>query len=207
MKIVLLKSVDNLGQAGEEVSVKRGYFRNFLEPRGYALTATERNVKFVQSRRRKLEAMVAAETDSATKIKDRLEGAKLVFQLRAGEKGQLFGSVTAHDVVARIKEEFNIEVERRKVEAPHIKTLGDHAVRIRVYPGVAATINVHIEPLAAEEEVTTDDEEIRLGLSAVLEEQDAKRRKKKAAEEEAAAAEAPADEAGVAVDAGEESAD
>lgn len=199
MKIVLLKSVDNLGQAGEEVAVKRGYFRNFLEPRGYALTATEKNVKYVQSRRRKLEALVAAETDSAEKIKAQLEGAKLVFQLRAGEKGQLFGSVTPHDIVARVKEEFNIEVERRKVEAPHIKSLGDHAVRIRIYPGVAATINVFVEPLEAEEVVTTDDDEMALGLDAVLKEQEAERRAKQAdAEADApeAAEEAPVDEAG-----------
>ncbi|MCC5875204.1 MAG: 50S ribosomal protein L9 [Candidatus Sumerlaeia bacterium] len=198
MKIVLLKSVDNLGQAGEEVAVKRGYFRNFLEPRGYALTATERNVKFVQSRRRKLESLVAAETESAEKIKAQLEGAKLVFQLRAGEKGQLFGSVTPHDIVSRVKADFNIEVERRKVEAPHIKTLGDHAVRIRIYPGVAATINVFVEPLEAEEVVTTDDDDMALGLEAVLKEQEDARRAKqtKAAAEaaEVAEAEAPAAE-------------
>lgn len=187
MKIVLLKSVDNLGQAGEEVAVKRGYYRNFLEPRGYALTATAKNIAFVKSRRNKLQAMVAEETASAQKIQAQLEGSVFVFHLRAGEKGQLFGSVTPHDVVKRVREEFNMEIERRKIEAPHLKTLGDHEVRIRIYPGVAATVNVRIEPLAAEEETTTDHEEIRLGLDAVLEEQEQARQ----AEVEAAAPDEP----------------
>jgi large subunit ribosomal protein L9 len=195
MKVVLLKSVDNLGQAGEQVSVKNGYFRNFLEPRGMALTATDRNIRAVDSRRRKLQAMVAAEATSAEVIKKQLEGIRLEFSLRAGEKGQLYGSVTAHDITARIKEQFNIEIERRKVDTPHLKTLGNHAVRIRIYPGVVATINVHIDKLAVEVVDTLDHQEIKLGLEAVLEEQEQVRRASRAAEVEAA---------GETVEAGEE---
>ena len=152
MQIVLLKSVDNLGQAGEKVDVKRGYFRNYLEPRLLALVANAQNLKLVESKKKKLEAMVAVEVSDAQKIKGMLEGQKLEFKLRAGDRGQLFGSVTSRDVVEAIKEKFNIEVERRKVDMENLKSLGDHAVRIRVYPGVVATINAHIDRLIVEGE-------------------------------------------------------
>lgn len=152
MQIVLLKSVDNLGQAGEKVDVKRGYFRNYLEPRLLALVANAQNLKLVESKKKKLEAMVAVEVSDAQKIKGMLEGQKLEFKLRAGDRGQLFGSVTSRDVVEAIKEKFNVEVERRKVDMENLKSLGDHAVRIRVYPGVVATINAHIDRLIVEGE-------------------------------------------------------
>jgi large subunit ribosomal protein L9 len=152
MQIVLLKSVDNLGQAGEKVDVKRGYFRNYLEPRLLALVANAQNLKLVDSKKKKLEAMVAVEVSDAQKIKGMLEGQKLEFKLRAGDRGQLFGSVTSRDVVEAIKEKFNIEIERRKVDMENLKSLGDHAVRIRVYPGVVATINAHIDRLLVEGE-------------------------------------------------------
>ena len=152
MNVVLLKSVDNLGQAGEKVDVKRGYFRNFLEPRLMALVANDKNMKLVDSKKKQLEAMVARESTDAEKIKAQLEGQKLDFKLRAGERGQLFGSVTSRDVVDAIKEKFNIEIERRKIDMENLRTLGDHPIRVRVYAGVTATMNAHVERLLLEGE-------------------------------------------------------
>ena len=174
MNIVLLKSVDNLGQAGEQVSVKRGYYRNFLEPRGYALTATKQNLLLVTQKRRKLESMVALEKNSATEIKNQLDQLTLTFELRAGEKGQLFGSVTSADVVAGVKEQLNIAIERRKVDMPHLKTLGEHEVRVRVYPGVTAGIKVVINKLVVEGEsdelARPEEESLSLASADTLEE-------------------------------------
>lgn len=131
MKAVLLRSVDNLGQAGQAVDVKRGYFRNFLEPRGMALVATEQNIKMVESKKHKLDALVAREKSDAEQIRSVIDGIRLVFKLRAGDRGQLFGSITSRDVVDAIKSEHNIEIERRKVDMEILKTLGDHHVRVR----------------------------------------------------------------------------
>lgn len=162
MKIVLMRSVDNLGQAGEAVDVKRGYFRNFLQPRGMALLATPNNLKLVESKRKKLEALVAREKSGAEVIKEQLDGKELLFKLRAGDRGQVFGSVTSRDVSASIKEQFNVEIERRKLDMENIKTLGDHAVRVRVYPGVTATLNVKVERLILESEAHLYDAEGQL---------------------------------------------
>ena len=152
MEVVLLKSVDNLGQAGEKVDVKRGYFRNFLEPRLMALVANEANLKLVESKKKQLEAMVARETKDAEKIKALLDGQKLEFKLRAGDRGQLFGSVTSRDVADAIKEKLNVEIERRRIDMENLRTLGDHPVRIRIYTGVTATLNAHIDRLIVEGE-------------------------------------------------------
>lgn len=152
MEVVLLKSVDNLGQAGEKVDVKRGYFRNFLEPRLMALAANEANLKLVESKRKQLEAMVARETKDAEKIKALLDGQKLEFKLRAGDRGQLFGSVTSRDVADAIKEKLNVEIERRRIDMENLRTLGDHPIRVRIYAGVTATLNAHIDRLIVEGE-------------------------------------------------------
>lgn len=172
MKIVLLKSVDNLGQAGEAVEVKRGYFRNYLEPRRMALLATAGNLKLVESKKKKLQAIVAEETTDAQKIKAILDGTRLEFKLRAGERGQLFGSVTSRDVVDAIKEKYNIEIERRRVDMENLKTLGDHPVKIRVYPGVTAVLNAHIDRLLLEGEELAAAEPAAVAAEAVSYEDD-----------------------------------
>ncbi len=149
MKVVLLRSVDNLGQAGDAVQVKSGYYRNYLGPRGMALEATPANLRQVESRRKKLEALVAKEKESAERIREAIDGAKLTFHLRAGDRGQVFGSVTSREVAAAIKEEFNIEIERRRIDMRNLKTLGEHHLRVRVYPGIVADITAVVERLAA----------------------------------------------------------
>jgi large subunit ribosomal protein L9 len=154
INIVLMKSVDNLGQAGDTVKVAPGYFRNFLEPRYLALRATAGNLKVVESQRKRLESLVAKEKDSAEKIKAVLDGQTFTFQLRAGDRGQLFGSVSSRDLVDAIKETHNIEIERRRVDMPNLKTLGAHSVRIRVYPGVTAMLTALVERLMAEGDVS-----------------------------------------------------
>jgi large subunit ribosomal protein L9 len=157
MKIVLLQSVDNLGQAGDTVSVKDGYFRNFLEPRAMALRATAGNLRVVETRRKKLQALVAKELSSAEQIKIAIDGQTFTFQLRAGDRGQVFGSITTRDIVDAIKEKHNIEIERRRVDMENIKSLGKQSVKVRVYPGVVATLNVVVERLLEEGDVASDE--------------------------------------------------
>lgn len=113
INIVLTKSVDNLGQAGDSVKVAPGYFRNFLEPRQLALRATPGNLKLIESQRKRLEALVAREKESAEKIKTIIDGQSFTFKLRAGDRGQLFGSINSRDLVDAIKETHNIEIKHK----------------------------------------------------------------------------------------------
>lgn len=158
MEIILLRSVDNLGIAGDVVNVRPGYYRNFLAPRGMAMMATASNRALVESRRKKLEAMVKAERASAEATRNVIHGAVVTYELRANDKGQLFGSVTTSDIMAKLRE-LGHAVDRRQIEIGEaIKRLGDHKVRIRLYSGVYAEVKVVVnrelrpgEALPAEE--------------------------------------------------------
>lgn len=191
MKIVLLNSVDNLGQAGDAVDVKRGYFRNFLGPRQMALVANPANLKLVESKKKKLQALVAVETADASALKAKLDGGKLKFELRAGERGQLFGSVTTRDIQESIQSTLGVEVDRRKIDAIGLKSIGDHVVKVRIYPGVIATLTATIERLVTPEEQAELDAQAQAQADRAAS-RAARKAADKAAEAEAAPAEAEA---------------
>ncbi len=147
MKVVLLRSVDKLGIAGDSVDVRAGYYRNFLGPRQLAVMASEGNLKLVESRRKKLQAVVARERSEAERARDTMSGVELTFQLRANDKGQLFGAVTPSDVVAALHAK-GYDIDRRKIElGGSVKTLGKHKARVRLYPEIAAEIILIVERL------------------------------------------------------------
>ena len=145
MKVVLFQSVDNLGSAGEVVDVKPGYYRNYLGPRGYAKVANRANLALMESRRKKIEAMVAHERSEASKSAEDIQGTELTFELRSNDRGQLFGSVSTTDIAKALGEK-GFEVDRRKIELSEaIKSLGTFGARIRLYPGVYADVQVKVE--------------------------------------------------------------
>jgi large subunit ribosomal protein L9 len=146
MKVILFRSVDNLGQAGEIVDVKPGYFRNFLGARGFAKEATRANLALMESRRKKIER---AEAESQ---KAGIDGIELTFELRANDRGQLFGSVTTGDIAAALAAKGH-QVDRRKIEIGEpIKHLGSFKIRIRLYPEVYGDVTVKVERALRPEE-------------------------------------------------------
>ncbi len=176
MKVILFRSVDNLGSAGEVVEVKRGYYRNYLGPRGYAKEATKANLALMESRRKKIDAMVARERAAAATSAEALTGVEVKFQLRANDRGQLFGSINTIDI-AKALAELGHQVDRRKIElSEHIKSLGTFPVRVRLYPEVYGEISVTVERLLRPEEIE---------LMREQEEKDAQRAAAKAAKAEA----------------------
>lgn len=182
MKIILFRSVDNLGSAGDVVDVKRGYFRNYLGPRGYARLADKSSLALMESRRKKVDAMVRRERAAAGDMAAALNGIELAFELRANDRGQLFGSITTIDIAKALAEQGH-EIDRKKIELPeHIKTLGRFPVRLRLYPEVYADIHVTVKRLLRPEEI-----------EAMQEEEERKKREEERARE-AAAAEASYDD-------------
>ena len=173
MKIVLLRSVDKLGVAGQVVDVRKGYFRNFLGPRSLAILASAANLKRVESQRKALESLVVNERKEAETMAARLSGVELSFAVRANDKGQLFGAVTSGDVAQQLKDK-GYDVDRRKVEmGGTIKALGPHPVKIRLYPEIYAEVKVEVTRLIqAGEEMSTDAEPLAPMGTAQVEEDD-----------------------------------
>ncbi|HET9949699.1 MAG TPA: 50S ribosomal protein L9 [Longimicrobiales bacterium] len=147
MKVILTRTVENLGDVGDVVSVKDGYGRNYLLPQGLAYLATPGNIARLEQERAKAEERSRRDYLEAKRRAAQLEGVSLVFRQHAGDDGKLFGSVTRQDVTDELNERgLDFEVERRWVMLDEpIKTLGTTPVRVHLHPGVDVEIEVRVE--------------------------------------------------------------
>ena len=148
VKLILREDVPKLGHAGEVVSVKPGYARNFLLPQGKAALASEAKVQELKHHRRLIAEKVTRELKDLNAVRDRLEQLQLEVEAKAGEEGKLFGSVTPIQIAELIGEK-GVEIDRRKIDlAEPIKEIGEHSVPIRLHREVIA--NVKLKVTAAE---------------------------------------------------------
>ncbi len=144
MKVILLERVPKLGQMGDVVDVAPGYARNYLIPQGKALRATEETLKEFEKRRRELEARNLEARREAEEVARRIEGTQVTILRPAGEAGQLYGSVSAREIVEALRE-VGITVDRRQVRLERtIKTLGVHTVVVALHPEVEVPITVNV---------------------------------------------------------------
>jgi large subunit ribosomal protein L9 len=151
MKIILADDVETLGHKGDLVSVADGYARNFLIPKGLAITATKGALKQAEMMQRaRLEREEKAKAGAAAKVSV-LAASPVYISARAGEGGRLFGSVTKSDVARGILDQLGEDVDRHKVllEEP-IRSLGSHQVEVRLHEEVNALVTVEV--IAHEEE-------------------------------------------------------
>ena len=142
VKLILSEDVPKLGHAGEVVTVKPGYARNFLIPQGLAIHATEGRIQELGHHQRLIEERVNKERGDKERERDRIQGVTLEVSTQVGEEGKLFGSVTVVQI-AELLAEKGIEVDRRRIELDHpIKETGEHRVPIRLHRDVIAEIRV-----------------------------------------------------------------
>lgn len=140
MQVILTADVDNLGKAGELVSVRPGYGRNYLVPNGLAVTATVKNKNRLDHEKAVIERRVAKERANATDIANRINGMTLQFERQVGEDEKLFGSVTSRDIQEQLKKA-NVEIDHRWVALDGaIKALGKYEVPVKLAAGVTATL-------------------------------------------------------------------
>ena len=144
MKVILLERVERLGGLGETVSVKDGFARNFLLPRHKALRATAANLKVFDAQRVDIEARNVQAREAAEADGSKLDGTSYILIRQAGESGHLYGSVSGRDVADAILAEGG-KVDRSQVvlDKP-IKTLGIHAVKVRLHAEVTVTVTINI---------------------------------------------------------------
>lgn len=144
MQIILLERVENLGNLGDEVTVKNGFARNFLLPNGKALVANNKNRARFEAEREVLEKRNAENRDAASEAGTALDGAAFVIIRQSGTTGQLYGSVTARDVMeVAATEGFKIKRDQVRLDTP-IKKLGIHDVGIRLHAEVRVNITVNV---------------------------------------------------------------
>lgn len=142
VRIILRDDVYGLGEAGEVVSVKPGYARNYLLPKGLAALATEAKVREIEHQRRAIAELQAKRAEAMQSEKQKIEKLELQVEMQAGEQGRLFGSVTATRIAELLAEQ-GVEIDRRKLSiAEPIKSVGEHSVGLRLHREVNAELRL-----------------------------------------------------------------
>jgi len=143
-EILLLKPVDGLGGEGDQVKVRAGYARNFLLPRGIAVTLTQANKKQIESLKKRRAEREAKELDGAQELAKVLEKTSLAFAVKTGEGGKMFGAITVTDIHDKLVAA-GVTVEKKKIHlAAPVKTLGKHEVKIKLHADVSIELSFDV---------------------------------------------------------------
>lgn len=145
MEVLLLEKVQNLGNLGDLVSVRPGFGRNYLIPRGKAVPATKENREKFEARRAEFEKALADALAQAQARQQQIDGLVITIGRRAGDEGKLFGSIGTQDIVDAANE-VNVDIKKNEVRMPTgpIRQSGDHEVDIHLHPDVNAKIVVRV---------------------------------------------------------------
>ena len=145
MEVILLENIETLGSRGQIVKVANGYGRNYLLPKKMAVAATPQNRKWVEQQRTRFLKLEARERGDAEDLGKLMKGITVVATRRSGEKGQLFGSVTAMDIEEGLAAQ-GYKISRRKIHlGSPLKSVGEFDVQVRLHRDVTITVKVKVE--------------------------------------------------------------
>jgi large subunit ribosomal protein L9 len=145
MRVILRADLANVGKRGDICEVADGFARNYLFPKGLAITASEGAVSQAAAMRRARDLRDAQDRSAAEEVARALVAKVIQIRARAGSEGRLFGSVTAADVVDAVSAQTGVELDRRKLHLDDpIKTLGTHSVAVRLHTDVQFPVTVDV---------------------------------------------------------------
>lgn len=146
MEVILLERNRNLGDLGEKISVKKGYFRNYLSPQGKAVAATAKNLRDFEERRAELEKKSAADLQTAQARADQLNDKLIVITAKVGEEGKLFGSIGTREIADAVTSA-GISIEKGAVRLPNgaLRYAGEYDISLQMHSDVTAVVKIKIE--------------------------------------------------------------
>ena len=146
MKVILKQGIAKLGFANDLIEVKNGYARNYLIPQGYAIQGTEQNIKILNEVLKQKAHKAEKIKNDAEAIAAQLEGVNLKIGAKTGTSGKIFGSVNAMQVADALKEQANIEIDRKKivVDGDNIKEIGTYVATVNLHREVKAEIKFEV---------------------------------------------------------------
>ena len=145
MKVILLQDVKSLGKKDQIVDVSDGYARNFLFPKNLAVEANSENMSKLKAKQDSNAFKKSQEKEEAKKIAEKLSKIQLKVPVKAGENGKIFGGVSAKEISDLLKQNYQIEVDKKKIELKEtIKTLGVRTVTIKLYEGVIGNLKIDV---------------------------------------------------------------
>ncbi len=144
MKVILLKDVKSLGKKGDLVNASDGYARNYLIPKKLAEQATENNLHILNNKKEAERRQRLKELEEAQKLAKSLMGKEIKFKVKIGENGRLFGSITSKDISEKLKEQYKIDIDKKKIVSDTIRQTGIYEAEIKIYPEVSAKVKVSV---------------------------------------------------------------
>jgi len=162
-EVILTHNIVGLGGESDQVKVAAGYARNYLFPQGFAIPLTGANKRRIESLKQRRAIREADELNHMTELSRSLSKLTAVVQVKTGDDGKMFGSVTSGSIADQLKTQFDVALDKKKIhlEQP-IRTLGEHEVELRLHHGVVTTLKVRVEsltpPKAVEMPATEKDE-------------------------------------------------
>ena len=145
MKVILLADVKNVGKKGEVVEVSDGYARNFLFRNKFALPASSKSMEVLEDQKQHAKDEETKNKDNALKLKEQLEKITLVFEVKTGEKGKVFGSISTKQVAEELNKKHKIVIDKRKMKTEMLSELGVSKVMIDLHREVEGFITVHLK--------------------------------------------------------------
>lgn len=145
MKVILNEDVKGLGKKGEMVNASDGYARNFLFPKKLAVEANATAVNELKNRESAKAHHIAEEKKLAEEYKSKIDGKEIVFHVKAGASGKLFGSITSKEVAAEIAKLLGSEVDKKKISVNEIKAYGEYTADVKFYNGITASVKIKVE--------------------------------------------------------------
>lgn len=143
MKVILLDNIKGVGKKDEIINASDGYARNYLFPKKLAVEANNENLLKLKAKQNANEFKKAQEKEEAIQLSNKLKEVTLKIKVKAGENGKIFGGVTAKEISENLKESYNIEIDKKKINIiDTIKTIGITTVDIKLYEGIIGKLKV-----------------------------------------------------------------
>ena len=145
-EVILTHNIVGLGGESDQVKVAAGYARNFLFPKGFAIPLSGANKRRIESLKQRRAEREAHELNTMTELAKSLSKLLCVIQVKAGDEGKLFGTVTNGIIADQLKSHFDIALDKKKIhiEKP-IRALGEYEVEMRLHPDVITTLKIRVE--------------------------------------------------------------
>ena len=145
MKIILLQDEKKLGKKGDVIEASEGYARNYILPKKIGVEATPKNMNDLKLQKANSEKIAQEQLDAAKTLAAELESKIVIVKIKAGEGGKAFGSVSSKELVAALKEQHNIEIDKKKLQLPeNLKNFGSYEVAVKLHPQVTGKLTVKV---------------------------------------------------------------
>ena len=146
MKVILLEDVKSVGKKGDLVEIKEGYAKNFIIPKKLGVEATDANRNTLKLQKQNQEKIAKEQLGAAQALAVEIEQLTVKMEIKGGEGGKTFGSVSSKEIAKAVSDQFGKEIDKKKIQLSEaIKVAGIHEVTVKLHPKVSAKLKVHVE--------------------------------------------------------------